>query len=126
MSKILFSEDQIDELHLNPYVKNVAQKSITYTDEFKEQAVKSHYEGATSRQIFISAGFRIDIIGRERAKSSLNRWEKMSHRDDGYNDMRHTNSKGRPRNKPRNPKEEVAYLKDKLEYLEQENEFLKN
>jgi hydrogenase maturation factor len=125
MSKILFSEDQVDDLRMNPYVKNVAQKSITYTDEFKELAVKAHCEGKSSRQIFIAAGFRIDVIGSERAKSSLNRWEKMSHRDVGYTDMRHTNSKGRARSKPRSPEEEVAYLKDKLEYLEQENEFLK-
>jgi len=125
MSKILFSEDQVDELRMNPYVKYVTQKSITYTDEFKELAVKGRCEGKSSRQIFITAGFRMDVIGSERAKSSLNRWEKMSHRDVGYTDMRHANSKGRPRSKPRSPEEEVAYLKDKLEYLEQENEFLK-
>ena len=125
MSKILFSEDQVCELRMNPYVKNVTQKAITYTNEFKEQAVKAHCEGKSPRQIFIAAGFQIEVIGVTRADSSLNRWTNMSHRYDGYTDLRHTKSKGRSRNKPRSPAEEIAYLKDKLEYLEQENEFLK-
>ena len=125
MSKILFSEDQIDELRLNQNVKNIAQKSIAYTDEFKKQAVKAHCEGESSRRIFIATGFRIDDIGSECVKSSESRREEMSHRDDGYNDMRHMNSKEHPRSKPRSQNEKVVYLKDKLEYLEQENEFLK-
>jgi hypothetical protein len=125
MSKLLFSEDQIEELRKNPYVKNVTRKAITYTDEFKEIAVKSYQSGETPRNIFLDNGFEISVIGIKRAGTSLVRWRKMSQRVDGYTDMRHTNSKGRGRNEPRSPEEEVAYLKDKLEYLEQENEFLK-
>lgn len=125
MSKILFSEDQIEELRKNPYVKNVTHKSIMYTDEFKEIAVKLYQGGEIPRSIFTDNGFEIAVIGIKRVETSLTRWRKMSQRIDGYTDLRHTNSKGRPRSKPRSSEEEVAYLKDKLEYLEQENEFLK-
>ena len=125
MSKILFSEDQIDELFKNPNVKNVTQKAITYTDEFKQIAVDTYLGGETPRKIFQDNGFEIAVVGIRRAQKSLQRWREMSHRDDGFTDMRHVNSKGRPRSKPRNSEEEVAYLKDKLEYLKQENEFLK-
>jgi len=125
MSKILFSEDQIEALRKNSYVKNVTRFSITYTDEFKEIAVNDYQMGVTPRHIFLNKGFIIEVIGLKRATSSLERWRKMSHRDDGFTDMRQFRSKGRPRSKPRSPEEEVAYLKDKFEYLEQENEFLK-
>ena len=37
MSKKTFSEQDIEILSKNKYVKNVSEKSITYTNEFKEQ-----------------------------------------------------------------------------------------
>ena len=36
MTKNLFSKQQQAQLKLNPYVKTVSAKAITYTDEFKE------------------------------------------------------------------------------------------
>ena len=37
MSKKTFSEQDIEILSKNKYVKNVSNKSITYTDEFKKK-----------------------------------------------------------------------------------------
>ena len=39
MSKIIFSDNEVKNLIKNKYVKNVTNKAITYTDEFKEKLV---------------------------------------------------------------------------------------
>ena len=39
MSKILFTDNEVKKLKENKYVRNVSNKSITYTDEFKEKVV---------------------------------------------------------------------------------------
>ncbi len=36
MSKVLFTDSEVKKLRKNKYVKSVSNKSITYTDEFKE------------------------------------------------------------------------------------------
>ena len=36
MSKVLFTDSEVKKLRKNKYVRNVSNKSITYTDEFKE------------------------------------------------------------------------------------------
>ena len=36
MSKIRFSKEDIEKLKDNPYILNISEKAITYTDEFKE------------------------------------------------------------------------------------------
>lgn len=37
MSKIRFSKEDIEKLKDNPYILNISEKAITYTDEFKEK-----------------------------------------------------------------------------------------
>ncbi|SIN99118.1 hypothetical protein SAMN05878443_0841 [Carnobacterium alterfunditum] len=43
MSKLTFTPKQIQFLKTNPYVKNVSEKSITYSDEFKRHFVSEHW-----------------------------------------------------------------------------------
>ncbi|SET84631.1 hypothetical protein SAMN05216389_1391, partial [Oceanobacillus limi] len=74
MSKRLFTEKEIRILSKNLYVKSVSEKGITYTDEFKRIFITENEKGKFPRQIFEDHGFDIDIIGKERIKSSGNRW----------------------------------------------------
>lgn len=37
MGKNYLTKDQIEKLRLNPYVKQVSEKAITYTEEFREE-----------------------------------------------------------------------------------------
>ena len=53
---------------LNPYVKAVNDKSISYTDEFKQFFIDEYEKGKSPREIFLEAGFDIDIIGMTRVK----------------------------------------------------------
>ena len=53
MSNILFTDSEVKKLRKNKYVKNVSNKSITYTDEFKEKVVfETENYKKFSRQVF--------------------------------------------------------------------------
>ena len=62
MSQKTFTEKEIKILKKNPYVKKVSEKSITYSDEFKQLVVLQIAESKTPRIIFEQAGFDVDIM----------------------------------------------------------------
>lgn len=51
MSKILFTDAQVKKLSKNKWIKNITNKGITYTDEFKYKLVKEceNYKKISSR-----------------------------------------------------------------------------
>lgn len=61
MSKKIFSNKEIKELSINKYVKNITEKGITYTNEFKLLFIAEYEMGKTSRQIFEDSGFDVDV-----------------------------------------------------------------
>ena len=73
MSKKTFSEQDIEILSKNKYVKNVSEKSITYTNEFKIHFTVEHNNGKLPRNIFEEAGFDINMIRLKRIECSSNR-----------------------------------------------------
>lgn len=70
MSKLIFTSEQIRVLRRNPYVKNVSEKSITYSDEFKRHFVSESLDSKTAKQIFIEAGFDPEMLGESRIRFS--------------------------------------------------------
>lgn len=63
MSKIKFSNHEINKLSKNKYVLKVSDKAITYTNEFKIHFIAEYSKGKTSRVIFEETEFDVDIIG---------------------------------------------------------------
>ncbi|CUU45725.1 hypothetical protein BCD96_000150 [Clostridium beijerinckii] len=63
MSKKFFSNEEINILSKNKYVKRVSEKGITYTDEFKRLFIAENEKGKFPREIFEECGFDINIIG---------------------------------------------------------------
>lgn len=100
MSKKLFSNDDIEILSKNKYVKNVSERGITYTDEFKRLFIAENEKGKFSRDIFAECGFDIDVLGLKRIKSSASRWRSAFRRNDveQLQDTRKFNT-GRPTEK---------------------------
>ena len=78
MSKIIFSDNEVKNLIKNKYVKNVTNKAITYTDEFKEKLVfETENYKKFPRQVFEECGFNIEIIGKARIEKAAYRWRKQ-------------------------------------------------
>lgn len=126
MSKQLFTTQQQKELQSNPYVKQVSDKAITYTDAFKEYFIQTYEQGKLPLEIFQEAGFDVDISGNQRIQTASHRWRAAYKQKGilGLADGRKQGS-GRPLARERSPEEKIARLEAKLEWLEVENEFLK-
>ena len=126
MSKKLFTNEEIELLLKNKYVKNVTSKGITYTDEFRKIFIYENNSGKLPRQIFEECGFDIDILGIQRVCSAGKRWRNSYKKDGvlGLSDTRNLNS-GRPRTKDLSIEEKYTRLETKLKLLQAENELLK-
>ena len=126
MSKKTFTEKEIKQLSINPFVKSVSAKGITYTEEFKRLLIAEKEKGKFSRQIFEEAGFDAEIIGMARIRAASKRWSAAYKRDGvmGLNDTRKGNS-GRPRERELSLEDKNARLEAQINLLKAENELLK-
>jgi len=124
MSKILFNEKQIKILEKNNNVKNVSTKSITYTDDFKNEFITKSQKMIFPRSIFEEAGFDVEILGIKRVEQCADRWKKKYKKGILLNDLRKGNS-GRTLNRELSSDEIIARLQAKNKLLEAENELLK-
>lgn len=126
MSKLLFSSKDIEILSKNKYVKNISEKGITYSDEFKRLFIYENEKGKLPRDIFSECGFDINIIGLKRIKSSASRWRSAFRRNgiEQLQDTRKYNA-GRPNEKDLSLEAKYEKLQVKLKLLQAENELLK-
>lgn len=126
MSKKTFSKQDIEVLSNNKYVRNVSEKSITYTNEFKIHFIAEYNNGKSSRTIFEEAGFDIDMIGLKRIDCSSSRWRNAYKENGvlGLDDTRRKHS-GRPRQRDLTKDELISKQNAEIEYLKAEVELLK-
>jgi len=126
MSKKFFSEEEVEILKKNKYVRNVSPKAITYSDEFKYIFIEEHSNGMLPLSIFIKYGFDPEILGSDRIKGSSKRWRRLHKKNGiiGLDDSRKSNS-GRPRKTKLTVEEELERLRAQNELLKAENELLK-
>ena len=119
MSNKKFSIGEQEILRSNPWVKNVTENSITYTEEFREYFVIQYSKGKGPRQIFIEAGFNVNILGYKRIKCSSNRFRNMEKRAEGLKDTRICNS-GRPLEHDLTNEEKISKLENENLKLKQQ------
>lgn len=126
MSNKIFTDTEIEVLSKNQYIKNVSAKGITYTDEFKRIFIAENEKGKLPRDIFTAYGFDIDILGKDRVRSSGNRWRAAYRKDGicGLQDTRKQNT-GRPNEKELSIDEKYKRLMAENNLLKAENELLK-
>ena len=126
MSKKLFTNEDIEILSKNKYVKKVSEKGITYKDEFKRVFIYENEKGKLPRDIFSECGFDIDMIGIQRIHSSGKRW-RSAFRRNGVSQLQDTRkyNTGRPTEKELSLEEKYKKLQFKIKLLEAENELLK-
>jgi len=125
----MFTKEEIAQLLSNPNVIKCSAKSITYSPEFKANAIRLHAEfGQSTKQIFQDAGFDIQTIGERTPEYCLKRWRKKSHIEGIAGLMRDERGRrkgsGRPRKRGLTDQERIEYLEAKVAYLKAENDFL--
>lgn len=104
------------------------RKSITYSTDFKIRAVKLYNEqGLTSTEIFRQEGFDLNLIGKDKPKDCLRRWNKI-YRDRGEKGLA-IETRGRLGGRPKKPrdktdKDRIKRLEAEIAYLKAENDFL--
>lgn len=129
MSRKIFTEDQQQLLRQNPYVYSVSASRMQLTREFKEIFLTAYNAGESPRDILISHGFDIDIIGERRI------WSISQHIRSEYKEHGEFHEGYAPRNRHTaaesssdqtiTEKEEIRQLRHEVDYLKQEMEFLK-
>lgn len=124
MSVKLFSEKEIKILEKNKNVKRISNKAISYTEEFKNEFMIKSNKGILPRQIFLEAGFEIEIIGIKRVETCAYKWRKIFKNRGSLVDTRKTKS-GRSLNRELTLVEKITRLEAKNKLLEAENELLK-
>lgn len=126
MSRIIFTEEQVEELLKN---KNVVRcsRAIVYSKDFKIRAVKLYNEQGLSPQgIFRQAGFDLNIIGRRKPKGLIRDWNKVYRMkgEAGLKIETRGRARGRPKTKNLTDTEKLKYLETQVAYLKAENAFL--
>jgi transposase len=124
MGKNYFTEEQQNQLRANPYIKNVSEKAITYTKEFREKFALEYQEGKPPSQILKNMGIDPILIGKRRKDQIVRKMRECIQRPEGFEDTRKGYS-GRPATKELSDKEKIMHLEHQIKYLKQENEYLK-
>ena len=119
MSTRIFSSEEQQLLLSNQNVKRCGEKSITYTTAFKQLAVKQYETGLTSSEIFKTAGFDLNLIGKKQPKFCLRRW-----REFGCDDKRGTHRGVRKKAERNTEIDRLKWLEAEVKYLKAENAFL--
>ena len=120
-----FTQEQMDHLRVNHYVKSITPSSIRFTEEFKRYFYQKHKAGMTARSIFLECGINPDILGESRISGFCYTVNKQAKRESGFVDNRQNNYR-----RPARPGEEtmetrIKQLEHELAYTRQEVEFLK-
>ena len=126
MSKKTFTNKEIEVLSKNKYVKNISEKAITYTSEFRRIFIAESKVETLPRIIFEKYGFDVKILGRKRIQSAASRW-KQAYKEQGVlglDDRRKENS-GRPLERELSLEEKYERLQAKNDYLQAEIDLLK-
>lgn len=127
MSKICFTEEELNNLKQNKFIKKISTKSISYTDEFKKLFIEESNKGKGPSRIFIECGFNPYILGARRIKEFSKRIKKKNKNNELLIDNRGKKATGRPKKSTKilTKDEEIESLKHENLMLKAENDLLK-
>ena len=125
MSKVLFTDKQVEKLSKNKWIKKVSNKAVTYTDEFKIKLLKEteNYK-KFPQDVFRECEIDPDIMGDSRIDCCAWRWRNQYKTTGEIKDTRKGIS-GRPRLYELSDSEKLKRAETKIKILEAENELLK-
>ena len=120
-----FTNEQMDQLRANHYVKSVSPSTVRFTEEFKRLFYQKHKDGMSARDIFLSCGIDPEILGVSRIEGFCYTLNKYAKRDEGFADNRKSNYRRPSKNSDESVDARIKQLEHELAYTRQEVEFLK-
>lgn len=123
-----FTAAQIVALRENPYTFSVKGVKIVYTLEFKEYVMSEVAKGQTSVNIFRSAGYDPEVLGKTRIYDFVKRLKKEAASPEGLKEPRAPKRSNRLEETDLSKQKTSAAIRELQEqviYLQQELEFLK-
>ena len=133
MARGRLSEEEIAVLRQNPYVHDVSDIGIQYTNEFKFHFMKEYLAGKKPTQIFREAGFDTTMLGSKRIERASQRWRE-SYESGSLGSYRDANYRSKYRLKAETMLEGLSYdecisiltkYQEEIERLQTENELLR-
>lgn len=113
-----FTKGQIKKLSENKNVARCGLSSVQYAKSFKEKALRQYEEGLSAIEIFEAAGFDLGIIGKRAPNRLMNQWNNS--RRPKHKEIESDEGKEKRTGRRR----EINDLRDRITYLEAENDFL--
>ena len=120
-----FTQEQMDHLRVNHYVKSISRSTIRFTEEFKKYFYEKYHSGMTARQIFTECGIDPGMLGESRIEGFRYTLDKQAKRDSGFTDNRSSNYRRAPKSGEVAVETRLKQLEHELAYTRQEVEFLK-
>lgn len=120
-----FTQEQIDHLKANHYVKSISDSTISFTEDFKRYFYEQRKSGKSARDIFLTCGIDPDVLGEKRVVGFCYMLNKQAKREAGFADMREHNRFHPPKACEETTEARLKRLEHELAYTRQEVEFLK-
>ncbi len=124
--KKLFTPEEIKKIEMNSYVIKATPSAIYYSLEFKELALAQMKSGKKSTQIFCEAGFDVELLGRKRVYSAIDKFKEQAASPKGLTEI------GRKKDKietvdlsKEKTDKAISELQDEVIHLKRQIEFLK-
>lgn len=119
------SKEYVNKLKEHPYVAKATEWTVSFKSDFKKMAYNEYYNGKSMRQIFIDAGFDVEILGDKRLQNFRNKLLQKAEKDADFEDHRINNYRKEVQSTEAQMAKRIRELEHRNAYLEQENEFLK-
>lgn len=126
MGRGKLTKEEVEILKENPYVKDVNENRVMYTEEFKHRFINEYFNGKAPTAIFVEAGFDVRILGSKRIERASARWReanasgnlatKMPNNNFYHN---RTNIYSVMNDKIKKQEKEIEQLKDRMAKLEE-------
>lgn len=123
--KHYFTQEQMDQLRMNQYVKSVSRSTVKFTEGFKRYFYEQRTSGKTALKIFIECGINPEMLGESRITGFCYTLNKYAKRDAGFADNRKANYRRPPRTGSETVEARIKLIEHELAYTRQEVEFLK-
>ena len=125
MQKIKYNNTQINELKTIKYVKNVTNKNITFTTEFKYELLKLSKKWLFYKEIFKKLWFPEYIVNSKIPERSYHRWNNKS-KNWFLEDKKWRPIKQKIDFDNMTKDEEIEYLKTKVAYYEEMMKYIES